>query len=184
MKKPRLINTLTEAAKWMTESTRVEWTSESLLDFICEQMHIEFSAIRSEYKDDCSEEDFKKITERFSTLSQISYCLKIALPPTTRVVERVRNVNGGVKQRRYGRGKTPLLSLNHFEHIYSLLAHGSIELPYPLTSEPWDGINCIDAIDADTAPIITPDSLRICEDDLFYLFTISGKTNTCQIRNF
>ncbi len=165
VKSPRPISTLVEAAKWMTEATGNEWTSESLLDFICVKMRdVMYQTLMGV--------DGRYSEAREKVVLHPVYCLEIALPPKTRVVYRF--CDG--KTVRHNRGELPLLALDDWEHVLSLIGHGAIELPYPLTSEPWNGAEG-DLIDADTAPIITPESLRINDYGLIDLADIFNEEN-------
>jgi|GEM_PF-6271775 len=67
-----------------------------------------------------------------------------------------------------GTGETLLLPLRKPKHVNALQQHGALELPYPLLSGSRDGSQGF-WIDADTAPIITPDSLRIFARNLVAL---------------
>lgn len=162
MNSPRVISTLAEAAKWMTESTGIEWTSDNLLSFIFREM---VAAASREPDDEGAEH----------RLAPVSY-LYIALPTTTRVVRRWYDDTLTVRTSKYEQGDTAPLTLENYEHVHDLLMHGAIELPYPLTSEPWNGYEGY-WIDADTAPIITPESLQIHDDDLCVLSAIYKEQN-------
>ena len=175
MKQPRPISTLAEAAKWMTEATDTEWVSESLLDFIYRKMT---DAI-SQYNDAVDEADEVSKAKHLSSTHRVS-CLYAALPPRTRVV--YRPVVDRIYE--YQRGDVPLLPLKKCWHVSALLQHGATELPYPLINEPWndddedyeEDYGC-HWIDADIAPIITSESLRIHDSDLSELADIFNEQN-------
>lgn len=144
MRNPLPISTLAEAALWLTDATGAAWTDKEVLGAI-----------------------FQKMIPITIDQEPFENYLHISLPESARLSFRWYDPKTATIKSRLCEG-WEMPTLSGYEDAISLFTWGTINLPYPLISDQWEGEDGF-CVGADTPPTITIESLRINGGDLAVL---------------